>query len=179
MEALQFGPISIEESEDGIDFIPAAEFTGKTRIRTDDVPILMNFLKKHLEESANRRSSWRLSVTSLAGTDADGLRVAIGAHGKTVVAQVIDISLTGMLVQVEEPIGERGEVFDIGVEYGVYYETLVGTIVRQDDSMRRLAFHFADCIDEQGALCPPTEYREIFIALEHIWLDKKLGLQWN
>lgn len=173
LEALKFGWLSVEESENGIRF----GISGSTpaEIKTDEVPTLLGFLKQHLEDSANRRSSWRLTLSTLGGTEADQLQVSVNG----VKAKAIDISITGLFVETEEPIGERGDSLDVAVAFEDEAVSLRATIVRQDASMRRIAIHLPDCIDAQGTLCPPDSYQRIFTALEQIWLDKKLGLVWS
>ncbi len=179
MEALQFGSLSIQETDQGIDFIAGVGKSQTCRVNTDDVPTLMNFLKRHLEDSANRRSSWRLSLMALAGTEADTLEIRLLPHPDKISVVAMDISLTGMLLLASDSVGECGDSVEVQVAFQGVEVTLAGTIVRQDIETKRFAVHFPGCLDTEGTLCPPDAYRDIFYALESIWLDKKLGLQWS
>lgn len=177
MDALIFGSLSIEDAEEGIRIVPVD--ASPATIKTAEVPLLLNFLKQHLEESANRRSSWRLPLSTLGGTRAEQLVVSLQRGGHEIDVGVIDLSITGSLVSTGHYVGESGDKVAVHLVLEDLEATLTGTIVRQDHDRQRVAIHFPDCIDEAGALTPPEAYREIFNALEEIWLDKKLGLVWS
>jgi hypothetical protein len=179
MAKLQFGDMFFEETGDGVDIISAPNSPGRNTISTADVPMLMSFLKQHLEDSANRRSSWRLPLNTINGSDADRLNVSLQGPSETIEAKAIDISMTGMSLETREPVGERGDSLQVHVEFLGTCVTLSATIVRQDASMRRIGLLFPDSVDSMGSLTTPPEYRKIFIALEQIWLDSKLGLKWH
>ena len=139
MEALQFGPLCIQETEQGIDFIAGVGASETCRINTDDVPTLMNFLKRHLEDSANRRSSWRLGLAALAGSEADTLEIDLVSGATKVPVGAIDISLTGMLLLSPESVGECGDRVEVQVRFQGMEDTLSGTIVRRDAATERFA----------------------------------------
>lgn len=177
MEALKFGPLSIEETDSGVRF--QLQWGPPADLAANDLPLLMDFLKQHLEVTANRRSSWRLPLNSLGGTEADNLVVTIHRGEYALAAKAMDISLTGMFVLTPEPIGERGDTVDVEVVFDGGRALLQGSIVRQDSSMRRVGLHFHKCIGADGSLCPPEAYLRIFNRLEQIWMDRKLGLVWS
>lgn len=179
MEVLQFGNLSVRETEDGVSFDSADSLVDYSQVNTAEVPVLISFLKDHLKYAANRRSSWRLSLHQLVGTDADDLQVTISKGQQRIAAGVLDISLTGMFLELDEPVGERGDAVEIDVSLGQVGDFLSGVIVRLDPGMTRVAVHFPNCIDNHGGLCPPLAYKKIFHSLEQIWLDKKLGLEWS
>jgi|TARA_R100001509_G_scaffold165723_1_gene149264 hypothetical protein len=177
VETIKFGDIAVSDKDTGIQFKVTLGSTAD--IDTSDVPLLIDFLKQHLDESANRRSSWRHPLNSVRGTAADDLRVTVlsGESEQRVTAE--DISLTGMFIESFNPIGERGESVNVDIEFAGHYASLHGLIVRQDKAMTRCALQFQDCIDAQGIPCPPSELSEIFYKLEQIWLDKQLTLEWR
>mgnify|MGYP003150618930 FL=1 len=104
METIKFGDIAVSDKDTGIQFKVTLGSTAD--IDTSDVPLLIDFLKQHLDESANRRSSWRHPLNSVRGTAADDLRVTVlsGESEQRVTAE--DISLTGMFIESFNPIGE-------------------------------------------------------------------------
>jgi len=179
VEALQFGNLSIRETSDGITFNSLDSQVDCSQVNTAEIPLLISFLKDHLKYAANRRSSWRLSLHQLTGTIADDLQVTVAKGRQRVAAGVLDISLTGMFLDLSEPVGERGDTVEIDVSLGEVGDFLTGVIIRLDPGMTRLAVHFPNCIDNHGALCAPLAYQKIFHTLEEVWLDKKLGLEWS
>ena len=179
MESLQFGSLRVEESDTGIELHSLEGVKSVCRINTDEVPVLMNFLKRHLAESANRRSSWRLELGQLPDAEVEKLSVVLTVNGEGVEVWPLDISLTGLRVASRTAIAERGDQIAVTITLGETTAELQGTVVRQDQDMRRVALQFQGCMDERGNLTPPDELWEIFTELEHVWLDKKLGLQWS
>lgn len=177
METIKFGDIAVSEKDAGIEFKVTRGNTAD--ISTSDIPVLIDFLKQHLDESANRRSSWRLPLASVRGTEADDLRVTIHSGDSEQRVTAEDISLTGMFVETFRPIGERGDSVNIDVEFAGFHAEMRGLIVRQDKAMTRCALQFQDCIDTHGIPCPPEPLSEIFYKLEQIWLDKQLSLEWR
>lgn len=177
VETMNFGNLAISENEEGVEFCIGQ--VSSADITSADIPLLINFLKQHLDESANRRSSWRLPLTGLRNTEADHLRVTAlaGDTGEPVTA--IDLSLTGIFIESAHPLGERGEDIQIRLEFlGIEVEVR-GLIVRQDKSMTRCALQFPDCLDQRGRPTPPQALSDIFYKLEQVWLDKQLTLEWR
>ncbi|GAB3270130.1 PilZ domain-containing protein [Parahaliea aestuarii] len=177
METIKFGHFAVSDRDAGIAF--RINYGETADIETSDIPVLIDFLKKHLNESANRRSSWRLPLSSLRDTEADQLRITILSGEVEQVVTPIDISLTGMFIHAPLPVGETGEHIDLEIEFGGSRVELRGLIVRQDKSMTRCGLQFVGCMDSEGTPCPPTELSEIFYQLEQVWLDKKLALEWR
>lgn len=177
VETIKFGDIAVSEKDTGIEF--KVSRGNAADIGTSEVPLLIDFLKQHLDDSANRRSSWRLPLTSIRGTEADDLSVTVfyGQSEQRVTAK--DISLTGMFIEAFHPIGERGDTVDLEITFAGFHANLRGLIVRQDKAMTRCALQFHDCMDAQGVPCPPEPLSEIFYKLEQIWLDKQLTLEWR
>ncbi len=175
MESLNFGKLTIKQTDAGVEI----DSHGASVLKNADIPLLLEFLKQYLSEYADLRSSWRLDVAQLKGTPAEMLVVtAAGKHVPTATT-VLDISLTGIFLQSAKPLGERGESVEVAVEFQGERAVLNGTIVRHNDENTRFAITFPECMDAAGELTPPKGYRSIFYALEQIWLDKQLGLQWK
>ena len=137
MESLNFGKLTISQTDAGVEI----DSHGAAVLKNADIPLLLEFLKQYLSEYADLRSSWRLDVGQLKDTPAEALRVSVSGKHASAHTTVLDISLTGIFLQSDKPLGER--------------------------------------ISADGDLSPPKAYRAIFYALEQIWLDKQLGLQWN
>ncbi|MDZ7782099.1 MAG: PilZ domain-containing protein [Halioglobus sp.] len=175
MESLNFGKLTITQTEAGVEI----DSHGAALLKNADIPLLLEFLKQYLSDYADLRSSWRLNVEQLKDTPAEKLAVSVsGKHASTQLT-VLDISLTGMFLESDKPLGERGEQVEVNVEFAGEQAVLQGTIIRHDDERNRVAVNFPGCVDANGELCPPEAYRSIFYGLEQIWLDKKLGLQWQ
>ena len=179
MKSLQFGNLRVEETDTGIDFHNLEGVASVSQINTEEIPVLMNFLKRHLADSANRRSSWRLDLAELPDSELETLAVHVVLDGESLPVEPQDISLTGIRVVAEAAIAERGDQIGVRVSLGDHSASLVGIVVRQDSDMKRVAIHFPECIDSRGTLTPPDALWEIFTTLEQIWLDRKLGLQWS
>jgi len=175
MESLNFGKLTITQTDAGVEI----DSHGAALLKNADIPLLLEFLKQYLSDYADLRSSWRLDVGQLKGTPAETLSVSVAGKHATTQPAVLDISLTGMFVESDKPLGERGEQVEVKVEFDGEQAALQGTIIRHDDERNRIAINFPGCVDAKGDLCPPEAYRAIFYALEQIWLDKKLGLQWQ
>ncbi|WP_235898534.1 PilZ domain-containing protein [Parahaliea maris] len=174
---MNFGDLAISEHEEGIEF--SIGQLSSADISSSDIPLLINFLKQHLNESANRRSSWRLPLTGLRNTEADHLRVtALGGDTEQAVT-AIDISLTGIFIESSQPLGERGEDVYVRLELLGLAVEVRGLIVRQDKTMTRCALQFPDCLDKGGRPNPPEALSDIFYKLEQVWLDKQLTLEWR
>ena len=175
MESLNFGKLTISQTDAGVEI----DSHGAAVLKNADIPLLLEFLKQYLSDYADLRSSWRLDVGQLKDTPAEALRVSVSGKHASAHTTVLDISLTGIFLQSDKPLGERGETVEVTVEFQGEKAVLNGTIVRHNDELNRFAFTFPDCISADGDLSPPKAYRAIFYALEQIWLDKQLGLQWN
>lgn len=178
MEHLQFGNLRICDSSLGIQLMPAATDNGVTRIDTADVPVLMAFLRRHLEHSANRRNSGRIHLAELAGTAADELTVTlINSEGYVFATPVVNISLTGVLLSAATAPANEGESVDAIIALGEREVTMRGEVVRVETAGQLVALHFQECEGPGGQLCPPAALREIFNTLEALWLERELGLK--
>jgi len=175
MESLNFGKLTITQTEAGVEI----DSHGAATLKNADIPLLLEFLKQYLSDYADLRSSWRLNVEQLKDTPAEKLAVSVSGKHAYTQPTVLDISLTGMFLESDTPLGERGEQVEVTVEFAGEQAVLQATIIRHDDARNRVAINFPGCVDAKGDLCPPEAYRAIFYALEQIWLDKKLGLQWQ
>lgn len=175
MESLNFGKLTITQTEAGVEI----DSHGAALLKNADIPLLLEFLKQYLSDYADLRSSWRLNVEQLNNTPAEKLAVSVSGKHVSTQPTVLDISLTGMFLESDKPLGERGEQVEVNVEFEGEQAVLQGTIIRHDDEHNRIAINFPGCVDANGELCPPEGYRSIFYGLEQIWLDKQLGLQWQ
>jgi len=174
---MNLGDLAVSEKDEGIEF--RISQSTATDISTSDIPLLINFLKQHLDESANRRSSWRLPLTGLRNTEADYLRVTAIWDDDVETVTAIDLSLTGIFIESTRPLGERGDDVYLRIELAGMSAEVRGLIVRQDKTMTRCALQFPECIDQRGRPSPPKALSDIFYKLEQIWLDKQLTLEWR
>ncbi|WP_187276378.1 PilZ domain-containing protein [Parahaliea maris] len=178
MEHLQFGKLRICDSALGIQLVPTETDNAVTQIDTADVPVLMAFLRRHLEHSANRRSSGRIHLAELAGSAADGLSVTlINNEGYVFATPVVNVSLTGLLLSAPTPPAKPGEMVDAIIALEDREVTLRGQVVRTEEAGQLIALHFPECVDPNGVLCPPAALRDIFTTLEALWLERELGVK--
>jgi hypothetical protein len=178
MNNLRLGDLIIQAKEDGLSMRSSKSLSALGDVQLEDIPTLLEFMKSYLEESANRRSSFRLDLTELNLIDYQELRISLLTDQKEFAVRPLDISLTGVLVETNEYVDDR-ETVQVNISYGGKRVSMNAKIVRSNESSRRIALHFPDVMQTDGTLNAPVELTKIFDALEGGWLDKSLGLKWN
>jgi hypothetical protein len=179
MESLYFGELLIEETEVGLQFRTRWDRAPLAELDSKDVQIVLEFLKRHLAETANRRSSFRLDLGLMNQDEANRLSVTITHQGQQTRVRPLDISLTGLFLETDANLGELGAPVQAEICYGKHTVCLKATVVRHNESRRQFALHFPVCLSDDGELTPPAEYRLMLQELERVWLDASLGLEWS
>lgn len=178
MDNLRLGDLIIQAGETGLSIRNSQSLTIPSEISLEDIPVLLDFMKSFLEESANRRSSFRLDLTELSLDDYQKLEVCVLTGRGQCRVRPLDISLTGMLLDAETYCGTEGEKVRVNIEFGSLRSVLSARVVRANESSRRIALQFPEVRVADGSVDAPEELTDIFHALEASWLGKSLGLDW-
>ncbi len=134
----------------------------------DLLPALIEFLCSSVIDTSNRRRAFRVEIE-----DDFGLNCQIEFDGRTVFARPLDLSLTGVLVEltegVELPLDTCVHVNLIWSEI----DTVLKGIVRRKDGNKHGIFFPESIVDEE--LDPSDDLRSIVAELERRWLIKRVN----
>ena len=142
-----------------------------------ELPLLLEFLNSYIHSQTNRRTGFRIDLSLLDQEVWNRFHVSVKANNTPFPVRPMDISITGVFVESEQNLGEQGALVDISLSYEDTSVELAAVIVRQNPSCTRTAFRFVGVCNEKG-FDPPNELEHIFHALEALWLERSLNLEW-
>lgn len=178
MSAIRSGNVLIRAQDEAVEF----EIVGQKRavcasIVWSEVPQILNFLQSYLSSQSDRRTGFRINLEQIKQILNGRFRVVIATARGRLSVTPIDLSLTGVSVEVENHFTEQGAHVDIILSYEEKQVVLPAIVVRQYPTQGRTAFHFIGVVKD-GEIEPPSEMKYIFRQLEALWLDHCLQLGW-
>lgn len=130
-----------------------------------EVSQLELFLRLH--GTSERRIGFRVPMEPLAESIRQSFRVQIRVGARILVARCVDLSLTGILVEVTGVAVPRGAEIPIRLNLDDIECRLIATVVRAEDD--QIAMHFLQSL-KNGELNPPEPLLVIYRSLETEWL---------
>lgn len=179
MDSLRFGNLLLQTKEGGLSFRAIGSTVSLADVDADDIQVIMQFMKSYLEDHANRRSAFRLNLTELQAEDYRRFQVSVLSEAGRVDVRPVDFSLTGMLVEAEQFMADVGKDVILSLRFASHFTIISASVIRSNHANRRIALHFPDVYLPDGSIDPPIELVDIFQALESLWLDNNLNLQWG
>jgi len=85
---------------------------------------------------------------------------------------VVDVSITGILIDHTELKAVTGDSYPVTLEYLDKTTTVVATVVRCEGS--RISFHFPETLSD-GKLEPPESLMQVYRELEMDWLKERIS----
>ncbi len=129
-------------------------------------------------DSAERRWGFRVVIADLPEALQGQTRVEVDYNGKTSTATLVDLSLTGMLIDLDVDLDiEIGDHATTTIECAGRAVKLEGAIVR---TIERgvVGIHFPESIKD-GEFDPPTALAAVHRRLERAWLRVRTDAQYD
>jgi hypothetical protein len=169
MDSLRLGELSVASKQAGVLFTFEGEEKQTITVLNNQIEALQSFLASHAAE--DRRAGFRVPLQPLASSVRTSFKVTLSRDSKTEEVSPVDMSLTGVLVQVSDFTLNAGDHIVANLAFERDIVTLYANVVRQDQ--RLVALHFPSCVRD-GELNPPAALLNIYRALELEWLKSRV-----
>lgn len=164
MQRLTLGELTFLADSAGIG-VMVGNRADPVALSRDEVEKLESFLRRH--GTRERRIGFRVALAPLQEEVRNSFRVQIRVGARILVVPCIDLSLTGILVEVAGLTLQRGAEVPIRLNLDELECRLVGSVVRVDEG--QLAMHFVQSL-QNGELNPPEPLLAMYRTLETEWL---------
>jgi hypothetical protein len=178
MDSLRVGDLILETRDGSLVFRVKGSTVPLAEVVRDDIQVIKQFMRAHLEEHANQRSAFRLDLTELDFRDYERLQMSICTGSEQIPVRPVNFSLTGMLVEAAEFVGSIGQDVVLNMRFDSQAATVRASIIRVGESGRQLALKFPEVYRADGSIEPPVELAAVFQSVEALWLDTNLDLRW-
>ncbi len=168
MQTLRLGEMSLVAHSSGIRFIWHHDGDHGVTVPTHKIAALKAFLDEH--HADERRLGFRVPLRPLSGAIRDAFAVTLESENGKRTAVPVDLSLTGILVDVVDVKLRVSQSVRIALSLGEDSVTLTAVVVRSNKQL--VALHFPSCVQD-GELDPPEELLAIYRALELRWLKSR------
>ena len=165
MASITIGQLTVAADEGSVQLALGEEHLA---LQPREATELQRFLREHAPRE--RRLGFRVPLAGVASEFRDSLKARVAAPGRMLPAQVVDLSLTGILLELEDP-ATLPPSLALDLELGNVHCLLDAELVRYDGQL--LALHFPASL-RNGELDPPESLRTIFGKLEQAWLQSRL-----
>ena len=169
MNEITMGSVTVICDEHRIVFKSRTSPDSRVTISSAALPALLSFLQSMSPDGHEQRAGFRVPLTSASGLTT---RIAVGRTRFTV--RVLDISLSGILVELPAQVHEliMESLVEVTMELANKSATLKGIVKRRIDN--KYGIMFPDCqID--GELDPPGSLLVIVKAIERSWLAQQIA----
>lgn len=167
MSSTHIGKLNLSADESGL------------RVQLGDVETLLSPMEvSRLEEFLNtyapheRRIGFRVPLATVPTDTSERFQVLLSDPQMPVPLIPVDLSLTGVLVQLPDGI-ELDPVCRVQLSYDTDQCELLASVVRRDGNL--CALHFLDAL-QSGELDPPEALLSIFSHLEQAWLQSRISV---
>ncbi len=162
------GDLAIEMSQSGLELSSTSNPLNQLHLDRSQIFKLFEVLAGYSPKSdQNRRELFRVPLYGSAE-----LQVNIAAHLKIIPAQPINISISGMMLELSQPDVqiETGDVIIVDLECGGFrYRGKADVSWCEGDS---IGIWFHDCLNLDDPL-PPVELVDIVMKLQRTWLTRR------
>lgn len=162
METLELDTLSITKHKFGVTLDWRDGEAGSTALNHDELDTLIEFLQA--QTPSDRRVGFRVPLT-----DGD-LDVSVKTTSKTVAAKALDLSLTGILLELPEHTLAADRQCTVTLSLNNHSVVLAATTIRTEGNIA--AMHFPTTV-HGGELDPPDELVTIYRSLEQAWLKSR------
>ena len=166
MKSISIGKLKLSADATGVTFAVGGE---GVKIAAQDVGDVEEFLR--LFAPHERRVGFRVPMGSLKDSVRQGVKLRVRKGFDWIDAVPVDLSLTGILIKVEDLVVATGSRIALRLEFNDHSCELIGAVVRRDGDL--LAAHFTDVL-KKGELDPPEALLTVYRALEQEWLKSRL-----
>lgn len=168
MDSLQLGDLSLVSKPSGICFTWQDDEQHSATIPTHKIAALRAFLDEHVPEE--KRLGFRVPLRPLPNSMRESFEVTLKSGDHTAAAFPVDLSLTGILVEVVDLTLRVNQKLDATLCLDDDCVLLTARVVRRDGSL--VALHFPTCV-ANGELDPPEGLLGIYRTLELEWLKSR------
>jgi len=169
MDSLKLGELTLAAHDSGIGFILHDDPDHQVIVPDHKIGVLRAFLDTHCPEE--RRLGFRVPLRPLPEETREAFEVALTRKNETHQVDAVDLSLTGVLVDVAEEVFPGARRVKVTLSLHDDSVTIQARVVRRVD--RLLALHFPECVVD-GELDPPEALLGIYRSLELDWLKKRV-----
>lgn len=162
METLEFNALAVTRHKFGVTLEWRDADVGSMTLDHDELQTLIEFLQA--EMPSERRIGFRVPLI-----DAD-LDVSVKTSTGTAAANALDLSLTGILLEVPEQTLEADQHCTVTLRLNDQSAVLAAVTIRTKGNLA--AMHFADTM-HGSELDPPNELVSIYRSLELAWLKSR------
>ena len=168
MDEVTVGNVVISCDNHRLTFKSREDPRRQVTISAASLPDVLYFLQSVNPSGSDQRVAFRVPLDRKSA-----LRTTLGVGSLRLPVLAVDISLSGMLVEMPTSLHELtiGSSVEITLELDMKSATLGGTVKRRIEN--RYGIIFADC-QMEGDLDPPGSLMVIFRALERTWLARKV-----
>lgn len=169
MDTLEIEGLTLAAHPRGLAFSWGGEEEPQSIVPVQKIAALRAFLDAHYP--AERRLGFRVPLRPLPEETKRSFRVTLEHEGKRLRVQPVDLSLTGILVELPEEALPDARQVRARLRLAGDKVRLEAQLVRRDGPL--MALHFPSCV-ANGELDPPEELLGIYRTLELDWLRNRV-----
>ena len=169
MDNLKLGGLTVTALEAGLSFTLDDGNGSGVLVPEHKLSALRAFIEAHSNEE--RRLGFRVPLRPLPPETRDALTVTLERRGISAAAQPVDLSLTGILVELPEGDFDGARSITVTLRRDGERARLRARVVRRNGAL--MALHFPSCVSN-GELDPPEELLAIYRSLEQDWLKVRV-----
>ncbi|MEM7078333.1 MAG: PilZ domain-containing protein [Pseudomonadota bacterium] len=166
-EAFHLGALTVTPCDEGVDIDFDTAFGGTMRVSARDAAQLARYLMR--ARTGESRMGFRVPLRMLDARTLE-LRASLVYQGTIYDLQIVDISLTGVLVLAHSLTLDPGANVVVRVICGDLLSKAEASVVRCEDGL--MALHFTDSM-RGGELTPPAHLETIVKRLEQLYLQSR------
>lgn len=170
MDTLTLKDLTFVADSAGIAIMVGNAAGKRLSLSSRDAGQLEDFLRRHV--ARERRVGFRVRIAPLADRTRSAFRAQLAVGGETVAVRPVDLSLTGILLEVRGVPLRRGDEIGIRLAFEGNVCRLTGSVVRLEGEL--VALHFLESL-KGGELSPPEALLNMYRSLETEWLRNRRG----